>query len=148
YRGDEIRAQLTTAEVSFVFNPEAETPMGTSIALAGGQPREHLEAVLILPADHPAIPGHTIELIVDEWERGATLVQPEYEGRGGHPVLIDQKHFGELLHLDSDRGLRGLFEKHRPAVRRLPVDSPFIARDMDTWEDYLALHSEVFGHLP
>lgn len=148
HRGDEIREKLKTDQVSFVDNPDADTPMGTSIALGGGRIGEGFGAVMIQPADHPAVPAPIIKLILQEWERGATLVQPEYEGRGGHPVLIDRKYFQELLHLDSDRGLRGLFESHRPEVRRLPVESPFIARDMDTWEDYLALHSEVFGHAP
>lgn len=148
HRGEEIRAELKTTGVSFVVNPDADTPMATSIALGVSQVRDEFGAVLIQPADHPAITAPIIKLILQEWERGATLVQPEYEGRGGHPVLIDRKYFDELLHLESDRGLRGLFEKHRPEVRRLPVDSPFIARDMDTWEDYLALHREVFGHLP
>jgi len=148
HRGDEIRAKLKPAGVSFAFNPEADTPMGVSIALGLGQVGEQFGAILIAPADHPAIPGNTIELIVDEWERGAALVQPVYEGRGGHPVLVDRKYFDELLHLDPERGLRGFFERHRPETRRLPVDSPFIARDMDTWEDYVALHQEVFGEPP
>jgi hypothetical protein len=30
----------------------------------------------------------------------------------------------------------------------LPVKCPYIARDMDTWEDYLALHQEIFGRGP
>jgi hypothetical protein len=28
------------------------------------------------------------------------------------------------------------------------VNSPFIARDLDTWEDYVALHQDVFGDPP
>jgi CTP:molybdopterin cytidylyltransferase MocA len=148
HRGDEIREKLQTAGVSFAFNPDAETPMGASIALGLGQVGEQCGAILIAPADHPAIPGETIKLIVSEWEQGSALVQPEYEGRGGHPVLIDRKYFAELLHLDPERGLRGFFERHRSEARRLLVNSPFIARDMDTWEDYLALHKEVFGELP
>jgi CTP:molybdopterin cytidylyltransferase MocA len=65
--------------------------MGVSIALAVGQLDEDCGAVLITPADHPAIPGDTIKLIVKEWERGASLVQPEYEGRGGTSSLSGSK---------------------------------------------------------
>jgi CTP:molybdopterin cytidylyltransferase MocA len=144
HRGEEIREHLKATGISFIDNPDPDTPMGVSIALGVAQVDEHCEAVLIAPADHPAISGETIRLIVNEWERGATLVQPEYEGRGGHPVLVDRKYFADLLHLDSQRGLRGFFEQ-RPETRRLPVPSRFIARDLDTWEDYVALHEEVFG---
>jgi len=50
-----------------------------------------------------------------------------------------------ILRLDPERGLREFFEEHRLEVKRLPVSSPFVARDMDTWEDYRRLHEEVFG---
>jgi CTP:molybdopterin cytidylyltransferase MocA len=148
HRGNEIREALKSAGVSFASNPDADTPMGVSIALGVAQVSEPCDAVLISPADHPAIPADTIKSIVNEWLCGASLVQPEYNGRGGHPVLIDQKYFGELLHLDAQRGLRGLFEQHRQETRRLAVGSPFIARDMDTWEDYVSLHRDVFGAPP
>jgi CTP:molybdopterin cytidylyltransferase MocA len=73
---------------------------------------------------------------------------PEYEGRGGHPVLLDLNLRRELLNLDSQSGLRGLFAAHRDEVRRVQVASAYVARDMDTWEDYLTLHEEVFGAPP
>ena len=65
-----------------------------------------------------------------------------------HPVLIDLSYRNELLNLDSQKGLRNFFEAHRREVQRLPVESPFVARDMDTWEDYLRLHQDVFGRPP
>ena len=148
YRGNEIRDRLTCTDVRFVTNPDSETPMGVSIRLGVDQVREQSDAVLITPADHPAIPGDTIKSIVNEWKQGAALVQPEYEGHGGHPVLVDREYFAELLHLDTQGGLRGFFEQHRAETRRLPVRSPMIARDLDTWEDYVALHRDVFGAPP
>jgi hypothetical protein len=30
----------------------------------------------------------------------------------------------------------------------VPVASPYVARDMDTWEDYRRLHFDVFGVAP
>jgi CTP:molybdopterin cytidylyltransferase MocA len=73
---------------------------------------------------------------------------PVFEGRGGHPVLIDLCFREEVLRLDAARGLRSLFDAHRAAVRRVAVQTPFVARDMDTWQDYVCLHAEVFGIAP
>ena len=33
-------------------------------------------------------------------------------------------------------------------VLRLPIESPYVARDLDTWDDYRKLHKEVFGQDP
>ncbi|HVF45060.1 MAG TPA: hypothetical protein VM936_18690, partial [Pyrinomonadaceae bacterium] len=79
---------------------------------------------------------------------GARLVVPEWRGRGGHPVLVDLSLRGELLSVVRERGLRALFDAHGSEVLRLPADSPFVARDMDTWDEYVALHTEVFGEAP
>jgi molybdenum cofactor cytidylyltransferase len=87
--------------------------------------------------------------LIEERERtGARLIVPEYRGRGGHPVLLDGGFREELLMLDQERGLRALFDAHRGEVLRVPVSSPFVARDMDTWDDYRALYLEVFGVQP
>jgi CTP:molybdopterin cytidylyltransferase MocA len=107
------------------------------------------QAVLLAPADHPAIPDRVAAALIDTWETSAAkLAVPEYGGRGGHPVLVDLYFRDQLLHLDPERGLRGLFDAHREQIVRVPVDSPFIARDMDTWEDYRKLHLHVFGTEP
>jgi molybdenum cofactor cytidylyltransferase len=148
HRGDEIREKLAAVNVSFAINREPDSPMANSIALGMHHIGEESQAVLITPADHPAIPADTIKSIVNEWRRGAALVQPEFEGRGGHPVLVDRKYFKELIRLDRESGLRGFFANHRRETLRLRANSPFVARDMDTWEDYLALHRDLFGKLP
>ncbi|PYS82586.1 MAG: hypothetical protein DMF70_07865, partial [Acidobacteria bacterium] len=103
---------------------------------------------LLALVDHPAVPSEVIRIVTKEWKRGATLVQPEHAGRGGHPVLIDMAYRDELLVLDPAQGLRALFAAHREKVRRVPVESPYVARDMDTWEDYRRLHRDVFDITP
>jgi molybdenum cofactor cytidylyltransferase len=149
YREEDVRAQLKHCPVAFALNPEPGSEMSVSIALGVGEVPDDTKAVLITPVDHPAVPPEIIKAVIDEWRcSGVRLVQPEYESRGGHPVLIDLSCRDELLHLNPQTGLRSLFAKHRKQVRRLPVSSPLVARDMDTWEDYLDLHLAVFGRKP
>jgi molybdenum cofactor cytidylyltransferase len=148
HRAETVREQLSLASVAFVTNPNPDSEMSASIELGVGALTGIAHAVLITPADHPAIHPKTIELLIEKWRSGAKLIQPVFEGKGGHPVLIDLSYRGELLRLDPDSGLRGFFDRHRAEVLRLPVDSPFVARDMDTWEDYCALHEDVFGRKP
>ena len=49
------------------------------------------------------------------------------------------------MNLVAEKGLRALFQAHPTEVLRVPVTSPYVARDMDQWDDYRALHREVFG---
>jgi CTP:molybdopterin cytidylyltransferase MocA len=148
HRADEVREHLQNANVTFGLNDDPTSEMGVSIARGVEQLSSDANALIIALVDHPAVSGETIKMIVDAWIEGAQFVQPEFDGRGGHPVLIDLKYRHDLLHLDSQKGLRALFEAHRDQLRRLPVGSPFVARDMDTWEDYLQLHRDAFGQPP
>ena len=148
HRAGEMREHLKNANVAFALNDDPASEMSVSIARGVEQLSPESEALLIALVDHPAVSGKTVGTIVDAWIAGAQFVQPEYNGRGGHPVLIDLKYRHDLLHLDPQKGLRALFDAHRDQVRRLLVDSPFVARDMDTWEDYLQLHRDAFGQPP
>lgn len=148
HRGEDIRRQLANSDLSFAINPDPDSEMSASIARGVELVSDTAGALLIALVDHPAVPPEVISSLIDEWKRGARLVQPEHEGRGGHPVLVDLSLRSELLALDPNRGLRALFDAHRSEVRRLPVESPYVARDMDTWEDYQRLHEDVFGVSP
>ena len=145
HRADDIHKRLAGRQVIFAVNPDPASEMGASIAAGVGQIPQSCQAVLIALSDHPAVPATVISRLIEAWESGARLVIPTWQDRGGHPVLVDLSFKPELLNLSSTGGLRALFETHKNEVERVPVDSPFIARDMDTWDDYRALHEEVTG---
>ena len=148
HRAEDVRQKLIGLNLSFAVNPDPDSEMSASIALGVKQVSSNARALLLALVDHPAVPSEVTLTLIDEWKRGATLVQPEHAGRGGHPVLIDLAYHDELLVLDPAQGLRALFAAHREKVRRVPVESAYVARDMDTWEDYRRLHRDVFGIMP
>jgi len=150
HRGAEVRAALAHVEgLSFAVNEAAGSEMGVSVARGVEAVSGGAEAVLVALVDQPAVPPSEIAKLIEARRRtGARLVLPEWEGRGGHPLLVDLSLRGELLSLVPEKGLRALFDAHRAEVLRVPAGSPYVARDMDTWEDYAALHREVFGSPP
>ena len=150
HRNREVRAALAHLPgVRFAFNEAEGSEMGVSVARGVEALSEEAEVVLVALVDHPAVPAAEIRKLIDERRRaGARLVVPEWRGRGGHPVLVDLAYREELLSLVPEKGLRALFEAHRAEVLHLPAGSPYVTRDMDTREDYLALHTEVFGAPP
>jgi molybdenum cofactor cytidylyltransferase len=142
HRADEIRVE----NVTIAINPDPTSEMGASIAAGIRVLSGDVKCVLIALVDHPAVPATVVLNLIEEWKRGERIVIPTWQNRGGHPVLVDLSFKNELLNLDGAGGLRELIKKH--GAKRLPVDSPFIARDMDTWDDYRALYEEAIGHPP
>lgn len=144
-RAEELKTHLNNANVTLAINPEPESEMSASIACGVRALPDGIQAVIVNPVDHAAVPGEVVAMLLGEWTQGAPLVKPTWKERGGHPVLIDLKFRDELLNLDPSGGLKSFFSQHRGQVKRIAVHSNCIARDMDTWDDYVALHQEVFG---
>ena len=145
HRADDIRRKLVNLDVSFAINPDPTSEMTASIAAGVRVLPESTRAIMIAPADYPAIPAPVVATLIAEWSNGFRLVKPTTAGHGGHPVLIDSTLRDELQNLDPTIGLKSLFARYQTEVKRVEVTSPFIARDIDTWDDYLTLCSEIFG---
>lgn len=148
HRAEEVRTRIDQLGVEYALNPDPDSEMSASIAVGVAEVASDAKSLLLALADHPAVPPNVVSTLISEWQNGASLIIPTWQNRGGHPVLIDLRYRTELHKLDPTRGLRTLFDNHRDEVNRLPVDSPFVARDMDTWDDYRSLYQEVFGELP
>ena len=148
HRAEEVRTRIDHLGVEYALNPDPESEMNASIALGVAELAASAKSLVLTLADHPAVPPAVVSTLISEWQNGASLVIPTWQNRGGHPVLIDLRYRTELQNLDPARGLRALFDAHRDEVKRVPVDSPFVARDMDTWDDYRSLYQEVFGEPP
>jgi CTP:molybdopterin cytidylyltransferase MocA len=144
----ELKTLLKNSDVSFAVNQDPDSEMSASIAAGVKVLPADLKAVIINPVDHAAVPASVVSALVRAWRNGAVMLKPVSGGRGGHPVVVDLKFKNELLNLDADRGLKALFDAHKSLVTRVSVESNYIARDMDTWDDYRALHKDVFGVPP
>ena len=148
HRADELKSHLDHPAVRFAYNPDPASEMSTSIEIGIKQVPENASAVFIALVDYPAVPSSVVSSLIVEWSKGAMLVKPTWQGRGGHPVLVDLTLRNELQNLDPVAGLKSVFEKHAGDVRRLEVKSPYVAWDIDTWDDYSALYREIFDQTP
>ncbi|MGH9930937.1 MAG: nucleotidyltransferase family protein [Pyrinomonadaceae bacterium] len=144
-QAEELKALLQNSCVTFAVNPDPASEMSASVACGVRALPARTRAVIVNPVDHAAVPGEIVAMLLSEWQQGARLVKPIWNKRGGHPVLIDLEFRSELLRLDPQGGLKSFFSEHQEQVRRVEVNSHYVARDMDTWDDYVALHQEVFG---
>jgi CTP:molybdopterin cytidylyltransferase MocA len=148
HREGDVRNKLADQALTFAVNPP-DSEMGVSIIRGVEKIPDDADAAFIALVDQPAIPPQAIRFMISERERtGASLLVPVNGGRRGHPVLIDLEYRDDLLQLDPKRGLRAFFETRGPEILVVPIASPYIARDMDTWDDYRALYCEIFHSEP
>jgi molybdenum cofactor cytidylyltransferase len=135
-------AKITTvaqaAQVRTVYNPDYATgEMLSSLKAAVRALVGQTAAVLIFLADQPMLGPELIEPVLAayrEAERG--LIVPVFGGRRGHPTLIDQAYFAELLALPEEAAPRDLLRRHEGEIHFVPVSGDAILRDLDVPPDY------------
>ncbi len=130
--------------VRVVINPRFREGMSTSIyyGLRAIDPKS--KGVLIALADQPFIPPEVIDLLIEGFaKREKGIVLPLYQGRRGHPVILDRARYGgKLLELRGDVGAREIVAAHPEDVMEVEVTSPGVVMDIDDWEGYKMIQEE------
>lgn len=132
-----IREKISGFPVSVTVNKRFRRGMLSSIqkgiaSLPGG-----FRAALIVLGDQPNIGPPVIDRLIDAWKDARKgIVVPAYEGRRGHPLLLDLKYRGEIANLSPETGLRGLLQAHPDDILEVDVSDARILLDIDTPEDY------------
>lgn len=109
--------------------------MGLAAAIAGSP-----EAVILCLVDHPAISVEVIAKLTERFEstRPPVLI-PTHKGQRGHPVVISQTLFPELLALPPDEPAKTVIRKYRSATEFVQVTDPGILIDVDDPAAYARL---------
>jgi molybdenum cofactor cytidylyltransferase len=136
---DQIRPLVEGKErVKVIINPQFAEGMSTSIhqGLQALDPRA--TGILIALADQPFIPPEVINALIEGFTTGTKgIVLPVYEGRRGHPVILDRKKYeAELFALQGDVGGKEIVSKHPEDVLEVAVASKGVVIDIDALEDY------------
>ncbi|MBO4881593.1 MAG: nucleotidyltransferase family protein [Firmicutes bacterium] len=147
HRAEELEAAAAAKDVCFLRNENyASTGMLESVQLGLAELlAEPAETVFfILPGDVPLVSRQTMEALKTEAEKGGSFaLRPSYNGKAGHPVLLDRTMALALLSYRGEDGLRGFLRKaaeiQPEIVRVIACEDPGILADADTPEDYQAV---------
>jgi len=121
----------------FAVNENYASGMLTSVQAGFRALPLDAEAAVVMLGDQPFLPARVVDAVVAAYrEGGRGIVIPVFQGRRGHPVLVDAKYRDAVLGLDPADGLRRLMRAHPDDIRETEVDDPGILRDLDTPEDY------------
>jgi molybdenum cofactor cytidylyltransferase len=137
HREADVRRALGSRPLRVVYNADYRDGMSSSVKCGVAAVSPAADAVLVALADQPQIAPATIKCVIAEYERHASLIViPTYQGRNGHPVLIDLRLRNELLTFDASQGLRQVVHAHAADVAHIEVTTDTVLTDFDCPEDY------------
>ncbi len=135
-----VRLELEPRGVEFAVNEDYQLGMLSSVQAGFRALPADAAAAVVMLGDQPFLPSRVIDAVIGAYEEhGRGIVIPAFQGRRGHPVLIDLKYRGEVLALDPADGLRRLMRAHPGDILEVEAGDANILRDLDTPEDYAAL---------
>lgn len=141
-RAARCRLEARRLEVTFASNSRRAEGLSSSVRCAIEQAR-YSSAVLLLPVDLADLRQGDLARLVSRWRASrrrviARRIGPPYGApHGGTPLILPRWLYSRALAVTGDRGLRELVNA-LPADRRVLVDLPSAAVDVDTLEDLRA----------
>lgn len=101
------------------------------------------EAAMITPVDCPPLWANTLELLCASFVRsvaaGKWAVEPENNGRHGHPLLAGRALIDAFLSAPVTSNAREVKRAHAEMIEYVPVAEPLISVDLNTPGEYEAL---------
>lgn len=140
FRSIDIENKLSGYNVKIVKNKKFETThMFDSVCIGLKQLEPMVEMTFVTPSDSPFVQQFTLKKMIEELKNfNLKIVQPSYEGKDGHPILMNREAIENLLMHDGTRGMQGAIENINERKNVGFVD-PGIILDADNISDYLRL---------
>lgn len=137
YRAEELEAHLFLTGVRFQKNERYETTqMFESVKIGIEEIAEKCDRILIMPMDIPAITPETFHQVL---QTEGKVVRTMYQGKTGHPIVLESAFARTLLSYEGENGLKGAIEHSGVSITNLVVDDEAVRKDVDTPEEYQEL---------
>ncbi|MEM9159853.1 MAG: nucleotidyltransferase family protein [Verrucomicrobiota bacterium] len=135
---EKIENAASDLQVDFVFNPEYENGMGSSLARAVKHlSPESLDGILITLGDLKDLETATILKVARAFSdyHGTKIIIPTFQGERGHPVIFPRRFIEQLSKVQGDTGAKNLIKGNGEHAVFIECDTPSILRDIDTPKD-------------
>lgn len=109
----------------------------SSLALEGEG--EMVRDIILLNVDQPRSAEDVARILNTHQAHGYSVTVPEYNGKGGHPIVLSAALLPELREIDEEsQGIKAVVRRRPESVNRIPLDNPEILLDLNTPEQYRA----------
>jgi molybdenum cofactor cytidylyltransferase len=143
----QLHPLLKDMDIASVHNPDYASGMYSSVQAGLRSLPEDIDACFLLPADIALVRPATVKTIALHYAlRRTPIVYPAFQGKCGHPPLIANSLFAEILTTGGKGGLCALLQRHETDASKVEVFDEGILLDMDTPEDYARLTKRAAQH--
>jgi molybdenum cofactor cytidylyltransferase len=139
HQPERVREAVSSHPVRVAHNPDYAEGMLSSVRVGLRGLGENLSGILLFLGDQPRVDATLIDAIIKNFSPGqGNIIVPTFQGRRGHPLLLDASYADSVLHDFDDVGLRGLLQRHPEKVQELAWNDEGVLIDLDTPEEYAA----------
>jgi len=124
-------------KIKLILNDQFEQGMFCSMQ-AGLKEMSDCDWLLYHFVDQPHLPPQFYHEFIGQIEKSYNWVQPEYNNKKGHPILLHNSLFPKILNLKST-SLKDISHSSEIKKKIWNCDYPQIIEDIDTKEDYQKL---------
>ncbi|MCH7488948.1 MAG: nucleotidyltransferase family protein [Chloroflexi bacterium] len=136
HEADAVRPRVP-AGARIVVNEAYREGRASSLRAGAKALDDSASPIVVLNVDQPRPRDLLRTLLAAHGEAGAAITLPVYEGKRGHPVIVDGSLLAELRNAsEEDRGLRGIIAAHDDDVHEVEVQSSIARLDINTPADY------------
>jgi len=137
YRHHEVAAALAGTDTVIAFNADFAHGRAGSLRAGAAAVPDGTAAILILNVDQPRSAPVLARLLAGFREQRPLLMVPSFEGRRGHPLLVDGTLRSELLEVsEADEGLKAVVRRHAAARTEMPFEDSQVLLDLNTPENF------------
>ncbi len=137
HRADDISRQMRHLKCRIMLNPRYHMGRATSLRIGARAVNRDASAILIENVDAPRSAEFLRPLLAAHVADGV-ITRPVFDGRHGHPVVVNGNLRDELLKVDDETGgLRSVIEAHRGEIVDVPSDASCEV-DFNTPQEYEA----------
>lgn len=143
-RGRVLEA-LSTLQFEEVHNSDYFQGMSTSIRAGVSYLQGKARAIVISPGDMAFTEARLFDIVLAEFARSPNdIVVATYKGRSGHPILLSESTFDDLMHIsEAKRGMKEVVQGHRGRTTYVETSTPRALLDIDYEEDFARAAKEL-----